>query len=47
MLELYRHRRLGLTLAWRDLSQGLPSGLARDALPTLRRQDGAPVQALA
>ncbi|MBF3158671.1 MFS transporter, partial [Pseudomonas aeruginosa] len=47
MLELYRHRRLVITLALLYLSQGIPIGLAMDALPTLLRQDGAPLQALA
>ncbi|MGU1096021.1 RhtX/FptX family siderophore transporter [Pseudomonas aeruginosa] len=45
MLELYRHRRLVITLALLYLSQGIPIGLAMDALPTLLRQDGAPLQA--
>lgn len=47
MLELYRHRRLVMTLALLYLSQGIPIGLAMDALPTLLRRDGAPLQALA
>lgn len=47
MLELYRHRRLVFTLALLYLSQGIPIGLAMDALPTLLRHDGAPLQALA
>ncbi|MBF3131559.1 MFS transporter, partial [Pseudomonas aeruginosa] len=47
MRELYRHRRLVITLALLYLSQGIPIGLAMDALPTLLRQDGAPLQALA
>ncbi|HHG5811867.1 TPA: RhtX/FptX family siderophore transporter, partial [Pseudomonas aeruginosa] len=36
-----------ITLALLYLSQGIPIGLAMDALPTLLRQDGAPLQALA
>ncbi|WP_353980196.1 RhtX/FptX family siderophore transporter [Salinicola endophyticus] len=47
MLELYRHRRLVVTLALLYLSQGIPIGLAMDALPTLLRQEGAPLRALA
>ncbi len=47
MLELLRHRRLVGTLALLYLSQGIPIGIAMDALPTLLRHDGAPLQALA
>ncbi|WP_073101290.1 RhtX/FptX family siderophore transporter [Pollutimonas bauzanensis] len=47
MRELFHHRRLILTLALLYLSQGIPIGIAMDALPTLLRHDGAPLQALA
>ena len=47
MIELYRHRRLVITLALLYLSQGIPIGIAMDALPTLLRRDGAPLHALA
>ncbi|WIX32323.1 RhtX/FptX family siderophore transporter [Salinicola sp. JS01] len=47
MFERYRHRGVIATLALLYLSQGIPIGLAMDALPTLLRQDGAPLRALA
>ncbi|ABC21649.1 RhtX/FptX family siderophore transporter [Rhodospirillum rubrum] len=47
MLELLRHRRLVVTLALLYVSQGLPIGIAMDALPTLLRHDGASLRALA
>lgn len=47
MRELFRHRRLVVVLALLYLSQGIPIGLAMDALPTLLRHAGAPLQALA
>ncbi|MDO1900884.1 MFS transporter, partial [Escherichia coli] len=47
MLEPHRHRRPVITLAFLYLSQGIPIGPAIDPLPTLLRQDGAPLQALA
>ena len=47
MRDLYPHRRLVATLALLYLSQGVPMGLAMDALPTLLRRDGAPLHALA
>lgn len=47
MLELFRRRRLVLTLALLYVSQGIPIGIATDALPTLLRHDGAPLRALA
>jgi RhtX/FptX family siderophore transporter len=47
MLELFRHRRLVATLALLYLSQGIPIGIAMDALPTLLRHDGASLRALA
>ncbi|WP_413205722.1 RhtX/FptX family siderophore transporter [Rhodospirillum sp. A1_3_36] len=47
MLDLFRHRRLVATLALLYLSQGIPIGIAMDALPTLLRHDGASLRALA
>ncbi|MGP9652836.1 RhtX/FptX family siderophore transporter [Halomonas sp. AOP35-4E-18] len=47
MFELFRHRRLVITLALLYLSQGIPIGIAMDALPTLLRHDGAALRALA
>lgn len=47
MLELLKHWRLALTFGLLYLSQGICFGIAMDALPTLLRHDGAPLEALA
>lgn len=46
MFELFQNRRLVIILALLYLSQGIPIGLAMDALPTLLRHDGATITAL-
>ncbi len=45
--DLYPHRRLVITITVLYLSQGIPIGIAMDAMPTLLRHDGAPLHALA
>lgn len=47
MRQLLQHRHLVLTLGLLYFSQGIPIGIAMDALPTLLRHDGASLQALA
>lgn len=47
MFELFRHRRLVVPIALLYLSQGIPIGIAMDAMPTLLRHGGAQLQALA
>lgn len=47
MSDFWNNRRLVATLALLYLSQGIPIGIAMDALPTLLRHDGAPLGALA
>ncbi len=47
MRQLLQHRHLVLTLGLLYFSQGIPIGIAMDALPTLLRHDGASSQALA
>lgn len=47
MLDLFHHRRLVIPLVLLYLSQGIPMGIAMDALPTLLRHDGAALKALA
>ncbi|KAF0807702.1 major facilitator superfamily transporter [Alcanivorax xiamenensis] len=47
MFELFQYRWRILPLVFLYLSQGIPIGVAMDALPTLLRHDGAPLPALA
>ncbi|HEN7342065.1 RhtX/FptX family siderophore transporter [Serratia marcescens] len=47
MRQLLQHRHQVLTLGLLYFSQGIPIGIAMDALPTLLRHDGASLQALA
>ncbi|RQR50857.1 RhtX/FptX family siderophore transporter [Burkholderia sp. Bp9126] len=47
MRDLLEHRRLVVTITLLYLSQGIPFGIAMDAMPTLLRHDGAPLHALA
>lgn len=47
MRDLLEHRRLVITITLLYLSQGIPIGIAMDAMPTLLRHDGAPLHALA
>lgn len=46
MHELFKNRRLIITLALLYLSQGIPIGLAIGAIPVLLRHDGATIKAL-
>ncbi|WP_193014986.1 RhtX/FptX family siderophore transporter [Proteus sp. FME41] len=47
MQELLRHRQLVITLGLLYLAQGIPMGIAMDALPTLLRQEGSALSAIA
>jgi len=47
VFELFHHRRLVIPLALLYLSQGIPMGIAMDAMPTLLRHDGVSLRALA
>ena len=46
MHELFKNRRLIITLALLYLSQGIPIGLAIGAIPVLLRHDGATIKVL-
>ncbi|QIG07196.1 RhtX/FptX family siderophore transporter [Proteus sp. ZN5] len=47
MQELLKHRQLVITLGLLYLAQGIPMGIAMDALPTLLRQEGSALSAIA
>ncbi|MBQ0214137.1 RhtX/FptX family siderophore transporter [Proteus vulgaris] len=47
MQELLKHRQLVVTLGLLYLAQGIPMGIAMDALPTLLRQEGSALSAIA
>lgn len=47
MQELFKHWQLVITLGLLYLAQGIPMGIAMDALPTLLRQEGSALSALA
>lgn len=47
MQELIKHRRLVITLGFLYLAQGIPMGIAMDALPALLRRAGTDLAALA
>ncbi|WP_431824569.1 RhtX/FptX family siderophore transporter [Burkholderia sp. F1] len=47
MRDLLEHRRLVVTITLLYLSQGIPIGVAMDAMPALLRHDGASLHALA
>ncbi len=47
MHELIKHRRLVITLGFLYLAQGIPMGIAMDALPAILRRAGTDLAALA
>ena len=47
MQELLKYRQLVVTLGLLYLAQGIPMGIAMDALPTLLRQEGSALSAIA